>query len=68
MTNDEKACIFEALICRVQRHSTLIEGMKAENKQREYLGQSMAYCEGSFMVEAEKYEEFAKEFEKLSRR
>ena len=68
MNNEDRACLFEALICRVQRHSTMIEGMKAENKQREHLGQAMAYQEDSFLIEAEKYEDFARQFEGLSKR
>ena len=68
MNSEDRACLFEALICRVQRHSTMIEGMKSENKQREYLGQSMAYSEDSFLIEADKYEDFAKQFEDLSKR
>jgi hypothetical protein len=30
------------------------EGMIAENKQREYLGQAMAYVEDSFLILADK--------------
>ena len=38
-----------------------IEGMKAENKQREYLGQSMAYSEDCFNLKAQELNELARE-------
>ena len=67
MKQENKAFAFEALICRVQRLTILIKGMEAENKQREHLGRSMAYTEDSFAIEAEKYEDFAKQFEALGK-
>jgi hypothetical protein len=36
------------------------EGMIAENMYREYLGQSMAYCEDSFLILAETFRKLGK--------
>ncbi len=44
-------CLFQALICER-------EGMVAENKQREILGQSMAYTDVDFQILAEKFRAF----------
>ncbi len=40
------------------------EGMIAENKHREHCGQSMAYCEDSFLINAQKITELNEELRK----
>ena len=50
MTKDTKALAAIAIF------NSVIAGMIAENKQREYLNNSMAYCEDSFAVEKDKFE------------
>jgi hypothetical protein len=39
--------------CRLEELITQREGMVAENKQREHLGQSLAYTEDSFLILAD---------------
>jgi hypothetical protein len=44
---------------RLEEMITRREGMIAENKQREYLGQSMAYTEDNFSILADEIRQFA---------
>lgn len=67
MNSETRACLFEALICRVQAAAIRVEGMKADNKQCEYLGRNMAYTDNFFAIEAEKFEKFAEEFVRMAR-
>lgn len=51
----EEIILFNAQV-ELQKLITEREGMIAENKQREHLGQSMAYWEDSFMQQADKFD------------
>ena len=54
MENFKKRCVLEALIAER-------EGMIAENKQREYLQQAMAYSDNSFFILADNIRTICKE-------
>ena len=54
MENFKKRCVLEALIAER-------EGMIAENKQREYLQQAMAYGDNSFFILADNIRTICKE-------
>lgn len=49
------------LIARMNRVMVEVEGMKAENKQREMQGESMAYWEDSFCIKASELEQIEQE-------
>lgn len=51
---NNKVFEFEALVVEGQAIVVDVQGMKFENEQRIYLGQSMAYVEDSFYIAATK--------------
>ncbi len=68
MTENERACEFEALICEVQALAIEVEGMKSTNKQREIDGCPLAYDEMSFNYYTNELRNYAKKFRELGRK
>lgn len=68
MGETSKAYEFEALICEVQALAIESAGMRAENKQREALGQSMAFIYDDFVAISKEMTAFAKKFRVLAKR
>lgn len=54
-----------ALSCEIKAIDCEVAGMMAENKFREQVGQSVAYCEDAFLDMAERYRQVALELRKL---
>lgn len=53
MTQEQEAAyVFAQSVCALAE----IEGMKAENMQREFLGKAMAYDAGAFVAVIKKYD------------
>jgi len=50
-TQQKAAYVFAQAVCALAE----IEGMKAENRQREYCGNAMAYADSDFLAVIEKY-------------
>ncbi len=67
MTSGNLAREFEALVCETNAIGCEVSGMKAENKFREQIGQSVAYAEDSFLLMAEKYRVIAEKFRDLGK-
>jgi len=56
-------CVFgftQSIACLAQ-----IEGMKAENQQRELRGKSMAYCEDAFQVVSDTLEKIGHQLQNI---
>jgi len=68
MTDNQRACEFEALICEVQGLALETESMKVANKMRELTGHSPAYGETCFHDAADRMGKFAEKFRKLGRK
>lgn len=68
MTGTSKAYEFEALICEVQSLAIECSGMKADNKQREAVSESMAFVYDDFAAISKEMTAFAKKFRDLAKR
>ena len=62
---DNKIIILEALKAGVKGIEIIVEGMKAENKQRELLGESLAYTMNEFDKVTQELMEIIKSMYKL---
>jgi hypothetical protein len=68
MNEHEKACEFEALICEVQSMATLVEAMKVENREREFMEKEPLFDYDAFNAAADKMLKFAAKFRDLVKR
>lgn len=66
MTENQRACEFEALVCETNAIGTEVAGMKALNKEREQNGHSIAYTEDAFWQKSCEFRAMAEKFRKLA--
>lgn len=66
LTETQRACEFEALVCETNAIGVEVAGMKALNKERELNGLSIAYSEDSFWQKSLEFRAMAGKFRMLA--
>ena len=66
MTENQRACEFEALVCETNAIGAEVAAMKALNKERLQDGYALAYSEKEFSYAAAQFREMAAKFRALA--